>query len=1083
MFEKIFEEEKAKNIIGITDELKCIYINKLFKNNKSKLVVTNTLYEANKLYKSISNYQKNVYLFPMDDFLTSEALAISPELLYNRLNTIKEILGNKQIIVVTNLMGYLRYLPKKDTFEKSKIKLELNQTIEPSTLIKELFDIGYNKEITLNKTGDIAIRGFVVDIFPSNEQNPIRIEFFGDEITSIRTFDINTQLTIKEIKDIIVFPNAEYINRETPETKYKNIINKEGKNNITTYFNEVETIYINLHEIKNSYKNLLEEMIEYKEQNNDKDFNYMNFFEELYIDAYVLETNHNITNEIYSNYESKTIEPFTNNLELSKQRLVKYLTKNRVIICLSNKYIINNLIDKFGDIAIFTDENNIEVSKINLIIKNIENGFYLNNLMVISENEILNKKCERNNYKSNFKIGSKIKNISKLEIGDFIVHSNHGIGKYLGIKKISKNNLEKDYIELLYKNDDKLYIPVEKIDTIFKYSSKEGMTPPLNNLNGVEWQKTKLKTKKRIEEMTMELLDLYAKREAAIGFQFLKDDENQVLFESQFRYKETPDQNRVINEIKEDMQKSRPMDRLLCGDVGYGKTEVAFRAIMKAILSNKQAAILCPTTILSKQHFDNAIERFKTFPINISVINRFLKTKELNKEIDKIKEGKVDLIIGTHRILSDDIKFKDLGLLVIDEEQRFGVKHKEKIKQLKNNIDVLTLSATPIPRTLQMSMTGVRNLSLIETPPVNKLPISTYVMAENNQIIKDAINKELIRNGQVFILYNRIEDIESKRQEIKNLVPEAKIAIAHGKLTKEKLEEIMFEFINHHYDVLLCTTIIETGIDIPRANTLIIYDADRFGLSQLYQIRGRVGRSNRIAYCYLMYDKRKILSEIATKRLNVIKDFTQLGSGFAIAMRDMSLRGAGDILGQQQAGFIDSIGTELFLKMLNEEIQRQKGIEIKEDENILPLIDVSTSISDDYVMESELKIEIHKLINQINDKESLEFIKEQIEDRFGKISDDMIIYMHQEWFEKLSKDIKIEKVSQNKNSVEITLSIELTKKIDGEKLFMDVMDLSRMFRFSMKFNRLIITLDTIKLDKHFIYYLINLVKIIKNSIN
>jgi len=531
------------------------------------------------------------------------------------------------------------------------------------------------------------------------------------------------------------------------------------------------------------------------------------------------------------------------------------------------------------------------------------------------------------------------------------------------------------------------------------------------------------------------------------------------------------------------MEKITPMDRLLCGDVGYGKTEVAFRAIFKAIMSGKQVALLCPTTILSSQHFNNAKERFKKYSVEIELLNRFVTPKRQEQVIERLKEGRVDLLIGTHRILSEDVEFKNLGLLIVDEEQRFGVKHKERIKQYKTNIDVLTLSATPIPRTLQMSMAGVRSLSLIETPPTNRFPIQTYVLEENRQVIKDAIYKEMARNGQVFLLYNSIEDMDTKAREIQSLVPEAKIVCAHGQMPKTELEDVMIRFLEREYDILLCTTIIETGIDIPSVNTLIIIDADRFGLSQLYQIRGRVGRSNKIAYCYLMYNKGKQLSDIAAKRLSVIKEFTELGSGFAIAMRDLSIRGAGDILGSEQAGFVDTIGIELFLRMLTAEINRLKGVEVQDDEeaDTQPLLEVSTSIDDSYVEEEDLKIEIHQKINQIQNIDDLQAVKEELEDRFGTLTDEILIYMHEELFENKAKQLKIEKIIQTKNSISLYLPSNLSAKINGDQLFMEACSLTRKFRFGMKKGELIITLDTVTLDKHYIYYLLDVLEIIRKS--
>ena len=785
-------------------------------------------------------------------------------------------------------------------------------------------------------------------------------------------------------------------------------------------------------------------------------------------------------------YQSFELDNFSGGIDNISKRLNIYIKEGKtVVVCLSDRYKVNKLESELlSSHVVISNINDIVENKINLIIKRINAGYIIGNFIVVSEKELFNKKESGIAYKSNFKMGSKVRDINKLNIGDYVVHVAHGIGIYRGIKTLTKNGLKKDYLTIEYKGEDKLYIPVEKLEFINKYSSNEGSTPKINKLGGTEWSKTKLHIKKKIESIAGDLLKLYSEREMAIGYAFDKDTEEQVEFEKNFPYIETKDQLKAAEEIKRDMEKSVPMDRLLCGDVGYGKTEVAFRAIFKAIISNKQVLFLCPTTILSQQHYNNAIERFKEFPIRIELLNRFISKKKQTQIIRDLSDGKIDLLIGTHRILSDDINCKRLGLLVIDEEQRFGVKHKEKIKSYKNNIDVLTLSATPIPRTLQMSLSGVRSLSLIETPPVDRYPIQTYVLEENKNVIKDAIYKELAREGQVFILYNDIATMEDKKLMLENLVPEARIICGHGKMKKEELEEVMYKFMSKEYDVLVCTTIIETGIDIPNVNTLIIIDADRYGLSQLYQIRGRVGRSNKIAYSYLMYNKGKILSEIAKKRLNVIKEFTELGSGFSIAMRDLSIRGAGDILGEEQSGFIDSIGVELFLDMLNEEVNRLKGINIeKNEEDTQPLIEVETTINDKYAKEEDLKIEIHKKINQIDTLENLNKTKEELEDRFGSLDESIVIYMYEELFEKQIKQFDIANVKQTKTFIAMNLSKDLSKKINGELLFMDVISLSRNFRFSMKNNELIITLDIVNLDKHFIYYLIDLLEILKKSID
>ena len=1079
--------DKTDIFSGLNTEGKALLVNTLFKKYKSITIVTNTLFEANKLYQSISNYTDNVLLFPMDDFLTSEAIAISPELKINRLETLNELCNSTHNIVITNLMGYLRFLPTLDNYKKKNIFIKKDEDISFDDLIKKLVDLGYTRETIVNKTGEFSVRGFVIDIFPISFTDPIRVEFWGDTVDKIKFFNTNTQRTTKEVKDITIYPNTEFLVEKEIDKfllKQKDLPLYTDTTNISSFFNSI-VIFDDFQQLQTSYDSLLEEMVNYSISNNvPGNTVYMNDFyniknkKELYFNRY----DDIIKNKIALNFNFKNVEFIKNDKTTINSVLNTYNKKYILILCMSDRYKVNKLIDYLENPDIvFTDENNILNDKINIIIKKMNQGFIYDKYAIITENDIYGSKSEIK-YKNKFRLGTKIRNLNKLDIGDYVVHEAHGIGKYCGLKTLTKNGFKKDYLMVSYKDDDKLYIPVEKIDFISKYSAKDGIVPKLNKLGGTEWQRTKLKARKRIQDMAGELLKLYAIRETTKGFAFLKDTKEQYEFEEEFPYTETEDQLKAIEEIKKDMEKDRPMDRLLCGDVGYGKTEVAFRAIFKAIMSGKQVALLCPTTILSNQHFNNAIERFKAFPINIEMLNRFVPTKRVNVILERLKEGKVDLLIGTHRILSNDVVFKDLGLLVIDEEQRFGVTHKEKIKKYKDNVDVLTLSATPIPRTLQMSMSGLRNLSLIETPPVDRFPVQTYVLSENNQIIKDAIYKELSRDGQCFILFNHVQDLESKKNELQKLIPDAKIICAHGKMTKTQLEDIMNDFINKVYDVLLCTTIIETGIDIPNVNTLIVYDADKFGLSQLYQLRGRVGRTNKIAYCYLMYNKSKILSEIAVKRLNSIKEFTELGSGFAIAMRDLSIRGAGDILGSEQAGFIDTIGIEMFMQMLDNEIKRLKGIEVEERQDYTPLINVETAIEDNYIPDNDIKIEIHKKINQIDSYNKLNEVKDELIDRFGKLDESILAYMYEELFEKKANELKINKIIQTKNFIEVYIPKEITDVIDGSRLFVEISKISRMFRFSMRNKQLIIILDTVKLDKHFIFYLNDLLDIIKKNI-
>ena len=1089
-FDEILNNLDGQSIYGLTPELKGLYLYKKFiKENKNILFLTSTIYEANKMYQILSNYTDKVSFFPMDDFLTSEALAISPEFKFTRLDTLNLVLREKRIIV-TNLTGFLRFLPLPCNYKESFKTIKLGDEIKIEKLVSKLFKIGYKCESIVNKTGEMAVRGFIIDIFPINYPNPIRMEFWGDEIDRISEFDIDTQISKKRLEEVTITPITEFIiDKEfDEEPKQREIINYIKPASIIDYLDSPIIFYDDRNSIEKNYNLLLEEIIDYKKNNNiSANTKFMFDLEKSYpneeIDFVSFDNKKSLGTK--TRYKSFNLENFTGGMELISKKLNQYIRDGKtVIICLSDRYKVSKLEDEItSKYLVISSIDNIIENKINLVIKKITSGYIIGNYVVVSEKELFNKKESAMAYKSNFKIGSKIRDINKLDVGDYVVHFVHGIGIYQGIKTLTKNGLKKDYITIEYKGGDKLYIPVEKLEFINKYSAREGTSPKINKLGGTEWSKTKLHIKKKIESIAGDLLKLYSEREMSIGYAFNKDTEEQLEFEKSFPYMETKDQLKVVEEIKKDMEKPIPMDRLLCGDVGYGKTEVAFRAIFKAIMSNKQVLMLCPTTILSQQHLSNAIERFKEFPVRIELLNRFVPLKKQKEIIEDLSDGKVDLLIGTHRILSDDIKPKRLGLLIVDEEQRFGVKHKEKIKSYKNTIDVLTLSATPIPRTLQMSLAGVRSLSLIETPPVDRYPIQTYVLEENNNVIKDAIYKELTREGQAFILYNDIATMEEKKRTIENLVPEARIICGHGKMKRDELEEVMYKFMNKEYDVLLCTTIIETGIDIPNVNTLIIIDADKYGLSQLYQIRGRVGRSNKIAYSYLMYNKGKILSDVAKKRLNVIKEFTELGSGFSIAMRDLSIRGAGDILGSEQSGFIDSVGVELFLDMLNEEVNKLKGISIEKDENdTQPLLEVETTIDDKYAKEEDLKIEIHSKINKIDSIESLNKTKEELEDRFGTLDENVIIYMYEELFEKELKELKIKKVHQTKNFVSITLTKDLTYSLDGELLFLDIISLTRKFRFSMKNEELTITLDIVGLEKHFMYYLIDMLDILKKAL-
>ncbi len=1041
--DKYFSYDIGSEVSGLTSELNIFYLQRLFeKHNRNIIVLTSSLYEANKIYNDLSNIVDNTCFFPMDDFLTSMIIAASPELKYKRLETLDKLKGDELQIVVTNLMGYLKFLPKMGT--KNFIEINVGDNIRRDDLVKRLSELGYKTDSLVTASGEMAVRGFIVDIYPIEERHPIRVEFDGNVIESIRYFDENNQLSFGNLNNIKIKAIEEVATDEV--------------SSLFDYANNPLVVYIDKEQIDASYKKLLEDILDYNTKNNLNDklmyeLDDIKDFDKIFVNLI------NSGGEI----QAKSIINYNSNFEkLVEDYNVWKKQKKEVYFYLSNDQEIKTIKSYLPDASI--------------VKKMINHGFILDKYVVISEFDIENTNHQVNNYKNNFHIGKKVKDYNQLEKGDYVVHIAHGIGKYLGITTLTVRGAQKDFLTIEYFDGDKIYVPVEKISTIYKYTGKDGGVPKLNSLNSNAWEKTKKYVQSKIKDISEELIRLYKERISLKKIPY-KDYPEEKIFASSFNYALTKDQQKSIIDIDSDLKSDVPMDRLLCGDVGFGKTEVAMRAMFKTVVNNHQVMYLCPTTILSKQQYNVALDRFKDWPVTIKLLNRYTSYKETREIIDDFKNGKIDILFGTHRILSEDVKPKDLGLLVVDEEQRFGVTHKEKIKQLKKDVNVLTLSATPIPRTLKMALSGLRNLSIIETPPVNRYPVQTYVIAEDDLIIKDAIYKELSRGGQIFILYNRVESILDYVNHINTLVPDAKITYAHGKMDKYKMDRVMEDFIQNKYDILVCTTIIESGIDIPNVNTLIIHDADHFGLSQLYQIRGRVGRSDRIAYAYLMYEKSKLLNEIAIKRLNTIKEFTELGSGYKIAMRDLSIRGAGDIFGATQAGFVDSVGINLYMKMIEDELSRAQGRTVQEeDTSNKSLINVPTHISDNYVSDEDIKIEIHQKINEIDSYDKLLEIKNELEDRFGKITDDMLVYMYEEWFEKIAQKYNIKEVIQTDRLVEVTLPEEVSNNIKGDKLLMEAMSLTKYFNISYKNNKIKITLYIKDLEKHFIFYLVTLLE-------
>lgn len=1007
-----------------------------FSSGKNIMLVFPTLNEATEKFNNLKSYLDDVYLFPEDDIISKSAIAASPELLYMRINLLNKINDNKQKIVVVHLNSYIKKMPNIQAYRDKTIHLKKNKIVNREKLIKDLTENGYKRESMVYNTSDFSVRGFVIDVYPVGEENPVRIELFDDVVEKIKYFDPITQKTMKELDEVSILSLNENYN--------------DSESSIKDYLENKIVMYHNFNQIKLQEK-MLKPQMEY-----------------LNISSSVFKLNELLTkDDIYLdtiNNKNKDINIFAKNIEYynsNKSMFIDDIIKNNGTLYSSNKNFINEILHL----------NN----KIKTVNKNLNKGFVYKNKYYYSENDLYgNNKTQKIKYKEN--IGKNIISLDNLQIGDYVVHRKNGIGIYKGITTIEKNKLKKDYILIQYKGNDKLYLPVEDISKLYKYVSKEGMKPTINKLNSIEWTKTKLRIREKIKNITQDLLKIYKEREKAIIKPFSKDDENQIIFENEFEYEETPDQIKAINEIKKDLEKPRPMERLLCGDVGYGKTEVIFRAMFKAVENNYQVAYLCPTTILSYQQYESAKERFRNFAINIDIINRHYTNKQVQAKIKKLKEGKTDIIFGTHRLLSKDVEYNNLGLLVIDEEHRFGVEQKEKIKKIKSNVHVLSVSATPIPRSLQMSLVGIRDLSLIESAPQNRYPVQTYVIEYNEMLIREVVLKEISRKGQAFILYNNVMNMINLVNKYKRIIPEAKICYAHGKMTKKEMQDIIYDFTNKKYDVLVSTTIIENGIDIPNANTIIVIDSDRFGLSQLYQIRGRVGRSDKIAYAYLMYKKEKILTLTAKKRLEAIKEFTELGSGYKISMRDLAIRGAGDLLGKEQAGFIDSVGVNMYLDLIKEEVEGIKEEDIDSPKEVM--LNVPTHIGNEYTDDSDVVIELHKKINAISSKTELNSVLEEIKDRFGITNQELQLYAHEKYIEKLVILDNV-KISENDNKkIVLRLLKSSYKDISIEELFIKTINISGKFNFLYKNDSIYITLLKTTLEKNYLYYIEELLELI-----
>lgn len=1074
-------------IEGLSESGKSYVINGIYEvSNKPVVIITNSDMEAKNLYEDLNLYLSNVYYFPAKEIVFYNVDAISGDLRWARLNVIKEILSNNKNIIVTSIDAFAaRYTPK-DLFKTHTVSIGVGDEVDFKELSKILVEAGYDRVDVVEGKGEFSLRGGLLDLFPTNSIYPYRIELFGDEIDSIRTFNTESQRSIEKVNCIEVFPAKEIIIddeiidyalnniREELDLTLKNNKDKERGIKLNTVISKNLEELREIHDFEtiDSYLPLFykksESLFDYLEDYifvlDDKvrclgklDSTYLEFNEnysiflqrgdilpsqgklllekEELID--LLEEKINITMDAINKgggflspirkieINSAILHHYQGQLDLLIEDILKKKKDGYRTVILSGtrvrgERLVSTLRERGIESSYRDNIESIALGEVVITFGNLLKGFECPKYKtcVISDKEVFGEaKRKLSKSKSKSKGVAKIKSFAELKPGDYVVHVNHGIGVYKGIKQIEVSGHKRDYLDIVYDKGDKLYVPVDQLDLVQKYIGSEGKSPKVNKLGGAEWQKAKSKVKKSINEIAEDLVKLYAARAAVKGYKYSKDTEWQMQFEDEFPFQETPDQLSSIEEIKKDMESDKPMDRLLCGDVGYGKTEVALRAAFKAVMEGKQVAFLVPTTILAEQHYKNMIKRFSDFPIKIDMVSRFRTAKEQKSTLQSVKEGNVDILVGTHRLVSKDIVFKDLGLLIVDEEQRFGVAQKEKIKNLKKNVDVLTLSATPIPRTLHMSLTGVRDISVIETPPEERYPIQTYVVEQNDQLIRDAIMREIGRGGQVYFVYNRVEDIEKIANYIKNLVPESRVGIAHGQMTERQLEKEMLDFMANEYNVLVCTTIIETGIDIQNVNTIIIYDADKMGLSQLYQLRGRVGRSNRIAYAYLLYTKDKVLTEVAEKRLKALKDFTELGSGFKIAMRDLEIRGAGNMMGSAQHGHMAAIGYDLYCRMLEDTVKLIKGDIDKEPIETTVDLKVDAYIPSSYIEDEMQKIEVYKKIAAIESIDEYMDIKEELEDRYSDIPDPVYNLMDIAYIKSRAKLLSIEEIKESGNDV------------------------------------------------------------------
>ncbi|KRM09745.1 transcription-repair coupling factor [Paucilactobacillus suebicus] len=1105
-FEQInmaIKPDSRQLVTGIAGSARTLLISAIYRHQQhAQVIVCDNNFHMEQLASDLLNQlpEDSVFQFPAEEMLAAEVATSSPDFRLQRVQALQALLTDQHCVVVTSAAGIRRFLPAPNDYRQAVIHLAAGDDVDLEKIRMQLGSMGYQLGKMVERPGDFAIRGSIIDIYPLNTDHPVRVDLFDTEIDSLRLFDADNQRSLNNVDEVTILPATDFViapsvfdsaaeklngrlaaeTKKLKDDKAKQHLNQTvsplvkslqhhqllpemmefvdfiypTKSSLLDYLNASSPVYFDDYSrIVEAEKQLIADEADWIA---DKRERHQLLATETFgfeLDDLVRQDNHpQILFALFqkgmgqmrftqiNDLKTRNMQQFFGQMPILKAEMQRWQKQKMTVVMMANSRErvekINDTLEDFGIEVTETKGNELKKGIVQIVAASLQNGFEwpAAQLVVVTEGEMFKQVKKKRIVHQSLANAERIKNYTDLKPGDYVVHVNHGIGIFQGIQTMEVSGVRQDYIVINYRDNAQIFVPVNQLNLVQKYVSSESKTPRINKLGGTEWAKTKRKVADKIEDIADDLIELYAQRKAEKGYPFPRDDSYQQQFEDDFPYNETRDQLRSSEEIKRDMETEKPMDRLLVGDVGFGKTEVALRAAFKAVEDGKQVAFLVPTTILAQQHFDTIETRFEGYPVTVGLMSRFKTTKELRQTENELKDGQCDIVVGTHRLLSKDVKFKDLGLLIIDEEQRFGVKHKERLKQMKQSVDVLTLTATPIPRTLNMSMLGVRDLSVIETPPAGRFPIQTYVMEQNAGALRDGIMREMQRGGQVYYLHNRVMDIEKTVAQVQSLVPEARVGYIHGRMTEAQLEGVLYDFIRGEYDVLVTTSIIETGVDIPNVNTLFVENADRMGLAQLYQIRGRIGRSDRVAYAYFMYQQDKVLNEVSEKRLAAIRDFTELGSGFKIAMRDLSIRGAGNLLGKQQHGFIDSVGYDLYSQMLSEAVAKKQGKKVAAKSDAEIELGLEAYLPDSYIDDQRQKIELYKQIRQVQDDDQLMEMQSDLIDRFGEYGDEVNNLLEIARLKMYADMSLIEKITRQNDYLIVTLTKIGSQKIKPQQM-------------------------------------------------